>query len=128
MAAKPESLEQGVERLGAVVREVRERQREVSGNDAVKPPLQSPSEQWAQKYLSQGFGPDMPAGSTMAAPSEAPTPEQQALLMQELKARVGASAAPVRIAPGRMRASPAMERPFAPAAKKRSFLARLFGG
>ena len=117
------------------MREVRRRLRELTG-DALKAPVLDPSEVWARKFLSEGFGPGTCPECSLAPLDVAAPPLQQAQLMRELKARADASCRPARVAsyqaaPPPMRpqtarsnpppaaTGPSMQRPFAPAEKKR---------
>ncbi len=127
MGAKTVSLQQGAQRLNAVVREMRERQQEFSGADALKPPILNPTDEWSRKFLAKGFGPDLLPG---IEPLEG-TPMQQSQLMQEIKAR--AAQADTHANPGARAAShravpPAVPmQPLRTVLQKRSFLGRLFG-
>ena len=121
MGGKTISLEQGAERLNSVVREVRERQRELSGSDALKPPAINPSEEWSRKFLAEGFGPDIPPGME---PLNGASP-QQAQFMNEIKSRAAQASAPAKPVGRAPMAAPA---PMRPSPKKRSFLGRLLGG
>jgi hypothetical protein len=126
MAKQTPSLSQGAERLSNVVREVRERQHELSGTSDLEAPAQSPSEAWARKYLSEGFGPDAPASIAYMPGAETPSPTHQAQFMRELKAKAAEGHKGTHGASyGKM----AMQRPFAPKAQpKRSMWSRMLRG
>jgi hypothetical protein len=125
------SFEESAARLESVVRDVRERQRELSGPAAFKPPAESPGAAWARKFQSEGFGPESVSGTFTAG--LAPEDAEHGGVMAEIRARAGAPPGPVIKPPPApqpptraMRADLAMERPFAPP-EKRGFWSKLFG-
>ncbi len=133
--ANKQSLQQGAERLDAVVREVRERQRAFSESAVTRTTVLSPSEVWSKKFLSQGIGPDHVAYDKPIACFEDGTclpPRNQ--LMRELEARASGRHAAPKIAPAVNPAAPIgnapMRHPFAAdkPKRKRSWLAWLLLG
>lgn len=129
--AKQMSLQQGAERLDAVVREVREHQKAFSESAVTRTAVLSPSEVWSKKFLSQGIGPDTAAFAKPITCFEDGTclpPRNQ--LMRELEARASGRHVPVKIAaPANIGDAP-MRHPFAAdlPKRKRSWLARLLLG
>ena len=118
------SLSQGAERLSTLVRNVRERQHELSGTGDLQGPAQSPSDAWARKYMSEGFGADAPASTAIPA-AETTSASHQAQFMRELKAKVGESHGKHAQSYGKM----AMHKPFSPKGQgKRSVWSRMLRG
>jgi hypothetical protein len=128
---KQMSLQQGAERLDAVVREVREHQKAFSESAVMRTAVLSPSEVWSKKFLSQGIGPDTTAFAKPITCFEDGTclpPRNQ--LMRELEARASGrhvlvkTAAPANIGDAPMRHPFAADKP----KRKRSWLAWLLLG
>ena len=125
MAKQTPSLNQGAERLSKLVRDVRERQHELSGTGDLQAPAQSPSEAWARKYMSEGFGADAPA-STAIPIAETPSPSHQAQFMRELKAKAGEGN---KVKHGASYGKMALHKPFSPKGQsKRSVWSRMLRG
>jgi hypothetical protein len=125
------SLQQGAERLDAVVREVREHQRSFAEGAVTRTAVLSPSEVWSKKFLSQGIGPDTTTFDKPITCFEDGTclpPRNQ--LMRELEARASGRHVPVKSAAPANIADVPMRHPFAAEKPKRksSWLARLLLG
>jgi hypothetical protein len=128
------SLQRGADRLDAVVRDVRARQRAITENVVARSSVLSPSEVWSKKFLSQGIGPDTSFAKPIACFEDGTCLPPRNQLMHELKARASgthdAKIAPAKPAKlGKVGDAP-MRKPFAPEKPKRkhSWLARLFLG
>ena len=128
MAKQPSALNQGVERLNKVVRDVHERQHELSGNKDLEGPAPNPKDAWARKHASEGFGPEAATSSTAyAASTEKPSAHQQAQFMRELKAKMGENHGKHAQSYGKT----ALQRPFTPGKgnqAKRSMWSRMTRG
>jgi hypothetical protein len=125
MANKSSSLDQGVERLNKVVRDVHERQHELSGTKPLEGPAPNPKDAWARKHASEGFGPE--AAATAALPGDKPSAHQQAQFMRELKAKMGENHGKHAQTYGKL----AMQKPFSPGKgnqPKRSMWSRMTRG
>ena len=124
---KPTStLAEGTEKLGKLVREVRERQHELGGTGELQGPAKDPTETWARKHMSEGFSPDRVSASAPMAAPEKPSAHHQAQFMKELRARAGEHGNHAQ-SYGKM----AMQRPFAPGKSsqpKRSMWSRMTRG
>jgi hypothetical protein len=104
--AKSSSLNQGVERLNKVVRDVHERQHELTGNKNLDGPAPNPKDTWARKHAAEGIGPD----TTATAIPEKPNAHEQAQFMRELKAKMGENHGKHAQSYGKL----AMQQPFKP--------------
>ncbi len=125
------SLQQGAERLDAVVREVRARQRAFTESAVTRTTVLSPSEVWSKKFLSQGIGPEAAFDKPIACFEDGTCLPPRNQLMRELEARAsGRYCAPKNLGNiGNIGDAP-MRRPFAAEKPKRqrSWLARLLLG
>ena len=85
--AKKPSLQQGAERLDAVLRGLQESQRAFKESTAGHGRVFSPSEQWSKKYLSQGIGADDAFAKPIACFEDGTCLPPRSQLMRELAAR-----------------------------------------